>query len=85
MSLIQLLKFKTWETRLFKMPRFETPCFKTGIRVTVASGHSALKTEESWFTAASGLGHAPFKARDFVWKIRLSFRQGGGSRQLCYS
>ena len=34
----QLLRFKTWETRLFKMPRFGTPHFQTGMRVTVASG-----------------------------------------------
>ena len=40
MSLIQLLKFKKWETRLFKMPRLETPRFQTGTRVTVASGLS---------------------------------------------
>ena len=38
MTLIQLLKFKTWETRLFKMPCFETPHFQTGTRETVASG-----------------------------------------------
>ena len=38
MSLIQLLKFKKWETRLFKMPHLETPRFQTGTRVTVASG-----------------------------------------------
>ena len=37
MSLIQLLKFKTWEMRLFKMPCFETPRFQTRTRVTVAS------------------------------------------------
>ena len=37
MSLIQLLKFKTWETRLFKMPRLEMPCFQTRRWVTVAS------------------------------------------------
>ena len=43
MSLIQLLKFKKWETRLFKMPHFETPRFQTGTRVTVASG---LKLEQ---------------------------------------
>ena len=47
MSLIQLLKFKKWETRLFKMPRFETPCFQTGPRVTVASGlfHEEVRIE----------------------------------------
>ena len=37
MSLIQLLKFKIWETRLFKMPHFKTPRFQMGKRVTVAS------------------------------------------------
>ena len=29
MSLIQLWKFKKWETRLFKMPRLETPRLET--------------------------------------------------------
>ena len=38
MNLIQLLKFKKWETRLFKMPRLETPSFQMGMRVTLASG-----------------------------------------------
>ena len=33
----QLLKFKTWETRLFKMPHLETPRLVTGTRITVAS------------------------------------------------
>ena len=37
MSLIQLLKFRTWETKLFKMPRFEMPHFQMGTTVTVAS------------------------------------------------
>ena len=43
MSLIQLLKFKKWETRLFKMPCFETPCFQMGTRVTTASGLYVLR------------------------------------------
>ena len=38
MSLIQLLKFRTWETRLFKIPLFETPRFQRRTRVTAASG-----------------------------------------------
>ena len=38
MSLIQLLKFKKWKTRLFKMLHLEMPRFQTGTRVTVASG-----------------------------------------------
>ena len=42
MSLFQLLKFKKWETRLFKMPRLEMPHFQTGTRVRVASGLSNL-------------------------------------------
>ena len=42
MSLIQLLKFRTWETQLFKMPHFETPDIQMEMRVTVASGHSSL-------------------------------------------
>ena len=38
----QLLRFKTWETRLFKMPRLETarletPRLETGTWITVAS------------------------------------------------
>ena len=43
MSLIQLLKFKKWKTRLFKMPHLETPRFQTGTRVTVASGQRDQK------------------------------------------
>ena len=42
MSLIQLLKFRTWKMRLFKMPHFETPRFQMGTRVTVASGLSHI-------------------------------------------
>ncbi len=38
MSLIQLLKFRTWKTRLFKMPHFEGPRFQTKMKITVASG-----------------------------------------------
>ena len=37
MNLIQNLKFKKWETKLFKMPHLETPCFQTGKRATVVS------------------------------------------------
>ena len=36
MSLIQLLRFKTWEMRLLKMPHLVTPHFQKGMRVTVA-------------------------------------------------
>ena len=43
MSLIQLLKFNTWETRLFKMLRFVIPHFQIGTSVTVASGPNAGK------------------------------------------
>ena len=32
------MKFRTWETRVFKMPCFETPRIQTGTRVTIASG-----------------------------------------------
>ena len=39
MSLIQLLKFKTWETRLFKMPCLEMSRFQMGTRVKIASRH----------------------------------------------
>ena len=48
MSLIQLLKFKTWETRLFKMPCLEMPRFQTRRWVTVASVHTVkwLKKNE---------------------------------------
>ena len=45
MSLIQLLKFKTWETRLFKMPRFEMPHFQMGTRVTAAIGLYGFNTK----------------------------------------
>ena len=37
MSLIQLLKFKKWEKRLFKMSRLETPRLAMGTRIAVAS------------------------------------------------
>ena len=37
-SLIQLFKFKTWETRLFKMPRLGLPRFQTRRQVRVAFG-----------------------------------------------
>ena len=40
MSLIQVLKFKTWEMRLFKIPRLETPRLETRHWDTVASGLS---------------------------------------------
>ena len=43
MSLIQLLKFKKWETKLSKVPHLETPRFQTGTRVTVASEQSLLE------------------------------------------
>ena len=42
MSLFQLFKFKTWETRLLKMPPLETPRFKTRHWVTIASRLSTL-------------------------------------------
>ena len=45
MSLIQLLKFTTWETRLFQMPRFETPRFQTGTSDTVAFGRGQSRIE----------------------------------------
>ena len=38
----QLLRFKTWETRLFKMPRLEALHFQTISRVIVASEGSLL-------------------------------------------
>ena len=41
-SLIQLLKFKTWETRLFKMSHLGTPRFQTRRWVTVAFGHCRI-------------------------------------------
>ena len=47
MSLIQLLKFKKWETRLFKMPRLEMPHFQMRRWVTVAS---ELRIESNIFT-----------------------------------
>ena len=47
MSLIQLLKFRTWETRIFKMPYFKMPLFQTRTRVTVASGLSETYIKNS--------------------------------------
>ncbi len=44
MSLIKLLRLKTWETRLSKMPRSEMPRLETGTRITVAYGPSLAKT-----------------------------------------
>ena len=41
MSLIQPVKFRTWETGLFKMPRFQTGVLEMG--VTVASGLCRIK------------------------------------------
>ena len=38
-SLIQLFKFKTWETRLFKMPRLGLPRLQTRHQIRVAFGH----------------------------------------------
>ena len=40
MCLIQLLNFKKWKTRLFKILCSETPRFGTGVRVTIVSGLS---------------------------------------------
>ena len=37
MSLIQLIKFRTWQTGQFKLPRLEAPCFQTGNLSVVAS------------------------------------------------
>lgn len=37
LSLLQLLKFMTWEKGLFKMPRFKMPHFKTEVFKMVAS------------------------------------------------
>ena len=34
---MQILKFTTYETKLLKMPHFETACFQMETRVTVAS------------------------------------------------
>ena len=52
MSLIQPLKFKTWETRHFKMPRLETPRFQTRHRVTIASGlrMQCVYSQLEWIT-----------------------------------
>ena len=44
MNLIQLLKFKIWEMRLFKMPHLGTPRFQTRHLVTVASGPRQVQT-----------------------------------------
>ena len=58
MSLIQVLKFRTWETRLFKMPRFEKPCFQTGTRVTTASRHKGY-----FFISVSSYPNNPVKLK----------------------
>ena len=42
----QLLRFKTWEMRLFKMPRLKTPHLVTGTRIAVASEQCSL----SWLS-----------------------------------
>ena len=42
MSSIQVLKFRTWEMRLSKMPRFEMPCFQMKTRVTVTSAQCEI-------------------------------------------
>ena len=46
MSLIQLLRFKTWETRLFKMARLEMPHKETGTRITVVPELSLFHANE---------------------------------------
>ena len=43
----QLLRFKTWETRLFKMPRLKTPRLVTGTRIAVASELSKPPPDEN--------------------------------------
>ena len=43
MSLIQLLRLKTWETRLSKIPRLETPHLEMGSRITDAYAHCTNK------------------------------------------
>ena len=67
MSLIQLLKFKTWEMRIFKMPCLETPRFQTIHWVTVASGH--------WVTVAETFFRLEMKAKKPTtqWKLILWF------------
>ena len=46
MSLIQLLKFRTKETRLLKMPHLVLPRFQMRDRDTVASGLSSLSCND---------------------------------------
>ena len=75
MSLIQPLKFRTWEMGHFKMPRFETPRLQTAVFqmvITVASGHcksemSTLKTirRSRWL---SNCPHLLSSARDSYHK-----------------
>ena len=43
MSLIQLLKFRTWEAKIFKKSHFETPLLQSGTRVTIASGQDPIR------------------------------------------
>ena len=45
MSLIQLLRLRTWETRLSKMPHLETPCLEMGTRIKVAFLGNITQTE----------------------------------------
>ena len=47
MSLIQLLKLKKWEKRLFKVPCLEMPHFQTRTMETVASGFRLIEFSDS--------------------------------------
>ena len=42
MSLIQLLKFKTWETRLFKIPHLEMPRFQMPLGLVIWNDKKVL-------------------------------------------
>jgi len=47
MSLIQPVKFRTWETGLFKIPRFEMPRLQTGAFETgLRKSHVVIKQEK---------------------------------------
>ena len=71
-GLIQLLKFKTWETRLFKMPCLETPHFQTRRQVAVASG---LYPSGQIFDDSGGFSKGKVRLRRIVEFKRFVFHK----------
>ena len=75
MSKIKPLKFRTWETGHFKMPRFETPHSQTAIFkmvIIVASGHCNFC---STFGFVYFLWHRRCNRQDVSWYIPLQESQ----------